>query len=331
MAKAIFGEYAAYDTQGGIRFMKNSKLTSEKAIPSEVVSYLKKQLGVEEPRVETPPELPPRQFAPPTPEESALLKAQSLQTPPELQRSPEEMAAATPTQEEPLTPDDFDVPEEPPRPVDPYVPDEEEAPALNPSTGEPLEPADNPDPATVDPDFLESVSIHTASLQDMVEALYNRFGIYTVFLRKLPEADEINPLTAEGFTKYHLGIAYQASIYATNKGLLDRDPESGRKQIDQGREAAANWQVDERPRTTGEARRMNTFEHRTSPQGTQEQPRTEIVHVKDPVTGELHAEQREIPAGETGEFNGARARYDKEEDEIIAEPNFGKPIIRPNW
>lgn len=311
MAKAAFGEYAAFDTQGGIRFMKHSKLTSEKAIPSEVVAYLRKQLG-DEPKQE----LPPQKFAPPTEEQKKQLREESLKTAPELQRDE-------------LSPEDF---EENYQPEEPSVPKPEVEP--RPSNDEIIgaEIIDKGITGTpVDPDFLESVSIHTASLQDMVEALYNRFGIYTVYLQKLPESDEINPLTAENFTKYHLGIAYQAAIYAQNKGLLDREPEVGRQRMDEGREAAKNWQVDQQPRTVGEARRANSFDYRTSPQGTRSEARTEIVHETDE-NGQVHAVQRDIPEGETGQYNGARARYDKDEDEPLVEPNFGgKPVIRPNW
>lgn len=323
--KAVFGEYAAFVTNGGVRYMKNSKLTSEKAIPPEVVAYLNKNL--EQPKPEE--QKPQPQFAPPTPEESARLKAESLQVPPELQRTPEEMAAHTPDpveEAEPLTPDDFDVPPAPTPDV--ASPEPEPTPEEVPHAPEPGEKLpDN----VVDPDFLESVSIHTAPLQDIVEALYNRFGIYTVHLGKLPEGDEINPLTGEQFTKYHLGIAYQASIYAQNKGILARDPEGNRRAIDEGRAASANFQVDERPKTVGEARRMNTFDYRTSPQGTQGVATTEIVHERG-ADGELHAVQREIPEGETGQFNGARAKYDAEEDQPIVEPVMGgKPVIRPRW
>lgn len=343
--KAVFGEYAAFVTNGGVRYMKNNKLTSEKAVPPEVVAYLNKNL--EQPKPEE--QKPQPQFKRPTPEESARLKAESLQVPPELQRTPEEMAAHTPDPVEettPLTGDDFDTPDVASvgqvAALEEHIKQENEVSAVADQIQEHL---DSGDPEfhrgfaeaseqaspQVDPDFLESVSIHTAPLQDIVEALYNRFGIYTVHLGKLPEADEINPLTGEGFTKYHLGIAYQASIYAQNKGILRRDPEGNRKAIDEGRTASAEFAVDPVPTTLGQARRENSFAYRTSPQGTQVQPRTEIVHERG-ADGELHAVQREIPEGETGQFNGAHARYDKDEDEVIVEPVMGgKPVIRPNW
>lgn len=381
MAKAVFGEYSAFTTRDMIRFQKNKKLVSEKAVPAEVVGYLKKQLSfVDKPKTE----LPPQKFAPPTEEQKAKLRAESLETPPELSRSDAEMEAARPPEpvEDPLTPDDFDepTPAETPLTTEPIkkaytvVPNElgggveyprgvvhdagatifltdDEAKGFAPGiiqtseTLEPegsLEPADNP-PETfdtspslpivkpmVDPDFLESVSIHTAPLEIIAEALYNRFGLYSVYLNKLPEADEINPLTGELFTKYHHGIAYQAAIRAQNTGILNRPAETGRAQIDEGRKASEEFQVDAVPETMGQARRADSFAYRTSVGASQGTPTTQIVHERG-ADGELHAVQKEIQPGETGLNNGARARYDKEEDEVIVEPQFGKPVIRPKW
>lgn len=279
MAKANFGQYTAFHTNGGIRFMQDSKLTSEAKLPVEVVAYLKKSLG------ETQEQIAPAitNFAMPTEEEKRQLLADSLIVKPELQAEPDEIAA----------------------PAAPVAP--------------------------VDTDFIESVSIHTASLQDIAQALLERFGIYSIYLGTLPSMDEINPLTGEMFTKYHLGIAYQAAIRGQNTGLLSRPAEFNRKVIDEGRYASANLPLDVPAATMGQARRENSYEFRTSPQGNDAKPQTEIIHVTGD-DGIVRAEQRVIPEGETGHFNGASARYDKEEDEVLVQPNFsGKPVIRPNW
>jgi hypothetical protein len=319
MAKVVFGEYAAFVTQGGVRFQKDKKLIGEKSVPPEVVAYLYKRLGVE-------PKAP--KFAPPTEAEKAKLRAESLETPPELERTPEEMEAARNIPVEvpqepapvvdPLTEDDFDTPDEPlePTPAEAPLPSEE---------------LPNKDAQVVDSTFLESVSIHTAPLEDIAEALYNRFGLYSVYLGRLPAADEVNPLTGETFTKYHLGIAYQAAIRAQNSGILNRSPEVARAKLDEGRAASANMQVDPVARTMGDARRENSFAFRTSVRASDTNPRTEVVHEKG-ADGLMHAVQREIPAGETGISNGANAKYDKEEEEMLVEPNFSsKKVIRPDW
>lgn len=309
MSKAQFGEFAAYTTPGGIRFQKGSRLTSEREIPTEVVAYLKEKLSGERGHVEAP-----KKFPMPSEEEKARLRAESLQVKPELQLTAEEEVARSLTGipdnetplEEPLEPDDF--PEDP-RLTEPAMP-------------------------SVDSNFLETVSIHTADLEDIAQALYERFGIYTVYLRKLPENDEINPLTGVAFTKYHLGIAYQAAIYAENQGFLEKDPVFQRKQMESGRQASAKFAVDPVPRTLGESRQANNFNFRTSVKGTQTIPTTRIEHVTGE-DGEIHAVQVRIPADQLGNQNpnGVTHRFDSEEDEQIVEPPiFGaRPIIRPNW
>ena len=315
MTKAVFGEYAAYTTPGGARFQNRNKLVSEKSIPPEVVAYLKKQLGEE-------PKAPEPKFPMPTEEQKAKMRAESLQVPPELQV--EEPAGVDVTDQ--LDASDFDDPV----PTDEVI--EAVASVIPEPTPDVVPTPSDPDIATagVDPDFLESVSIHTAPLQDIAEALYNRFGIYTVYLRKLPVPDEINPLTGENFTKYHQGIAYQAAIRAENQGILDRNPEQGRAMLNQIADVSANMPIDTPAQTMGEARRENSFAFRTNVAATQEVATTEIKHMLG-ADGLMHAIQVPIPAGQTGEANGAKGRYDAEEDEIIAEPQMGRQVIRPNW
>jgi hypothetical protein len=356
MAKAVFGEYAAFTTRGGIRFQKNNLMTSEKAIPPEVVAFLKSKIATEVEPVKT--EAP--KFPMPTEEEKARLREESLRVPDELKLSPQEEAqralVGVPDNSAPLTPDDFD--EE--VTMTPVLTETENAPLADElvlGKGEPVElpaldaaliNAMKPGEFTgmqltriksiieatqpnVDPSFMESVSIHTASLQDIARALYDRFGIYTVYLGKLPVSDEVNPLTGEPFTKYHQGIAYQAALAAESKGL--RDPETYRQNIDQGRLASETFQDTfvPAPVTMGDARRADSFAYRTSVGGTKTIPTTEIVHIKDELTGEIKAVQREIPVQENGSV--ARSRFDSDEDEQIIEPPiFGtKPIIKPNW
>lgn len=324
MAKAIFGEYGAYTTPGGIRFQKNNKLISEKAIPPEAAAYLRKSLGENQAQI----------VPPPTEEQKAKLRAESLQVPPELQRTPEEMAEATP-----LTEEDFpDMPkpdtiEQAQAPVTDEIIEEVASGTYGTETivdGDEVIEA-----PIVDTDFLEQVSIHTASIEDIAEALYARFGIYTVWLKRQPVADEINPLTGAMFTKYHLGIAYQAAIFAQNRGLLELDPAVNRKVIDQNRAASANFKEQFEPQAVSirENRQADTFDWRTSPVGTRDVATTEIVHEKG-TDGQVHAVQRTINGepSETGLKNGAGVKYDRDEDEPLVQPNFsGKPIIRPDW
>lgn len=303
--KAAFGEYSAFTNKDSVRYQKNNKLVKGSSLPDEVVTYLNKQLNF------TPKEVKPeRTFARPSDEELAIMRAKSRAE----VEAPEEDPVI-----EPMGKNDF----EPDGPED-----------FPPNLGfvDTRSEAEKDFHAEADPmsDFMESVSIHTASIQDMVQALHERFGIYTVYLGELPNSDEINPLTGEIFTKYHLGIAYQAAIYAKNKGILSLNPELNRKHIDEGRDAHENFKMDTPAYTRGEARQQNSFEHRTSVEGNHDVATSEIVHVTDE-NGVLQAVRRDIPAGQTGEFNGAQARFDKEEDELILQPQMGRQVIRPNW
>lgn len=297
MAKEVFGEYSAFTTKNSVRYQKNSKLVSESELPVEVVTYLNKKLGY------VPPPQPEQKFPLPTEEERARMRAESLQVPVELQ--------VEPVYEEPITEADFDA----------------EVPHA-PEPGEVIPTVAGDDDMS---DFMDAVSIHTASLLDIAKAIFERFGIYTVYLHRLPAQDEINPLTGELFSKYHLGIAYQAAIRAQHSGVLNRAPEIGRNQLDEGRYASQHFEVDQAPQTVAESRRANSFDYRTSVQGNQPVATTEIVHEVQ-ADGTVRAVQRPVVAGTVGTVNGAQSRYDAEEDEPLVQPNFsGKPIIRPNW
>ena len=304
MSTASHGEYGAFTNKNSVRYQKDNKLIAQSSVPPEVVNYLNKQLGYK-----------PKGFPMPSEEEKARMRAESLIVKPELQR----------VDELPLTQDDF-IPSEEPTEV-PHAPEPGEI--MPTVVAEPVALPTEPDPMS---EFMESVSIHTASLEDMVNAMSERFGIYSVYLNRLPQGDEINPLTGEAFTKYHLGIAYQAAIRAQSIGVLNIVPESNRRTIDANRDASANFQVDPVPQTMGQARRANSFDYRTSVQGSDAIATTEIVHEVQP-DGSVRAVQRPItnPHG-VGTNNGAQSRYDAQEDEQLVVPNFsGKPIVRANW
>lgn len=357
MAKEVFGEYAAFVTQGGVRFQKNNKLISENAVPQEVVAYLRNKLNVHQTASE-PTKIEPKsdeivtqRFPMPTEEEKARMREESLRVKPELQLSPEEEAVraltGVPDNEAPLTPTDFD---EEPIPMSELVGAEdlvgepiketiseitthaENSPKFHRGFAEASEAAS----PQVDPDFLESVSIFTASLEDMVQALYDRFGIYTVYLKKPPQSDEVNPITGEAFTNYHLGIAYQAALAAQSRGILDHDPSQSRRDMDAGRAASANVADSMQPvaYTMGEARRQNNFDYRTSVRGSETVANTEIVHEVD-ANGQVHAVQRPIQRQQVQEGSGAPSRMprgDDEDEPILEPPIMGtRPIIRPNW
>lgn len=330
MATEVFGEYTAFDTRGGVRFQKNGKMTSENAIPPEVVIYLKNKLATQP---QNPEAQPAPKFPMPTEEQKAQMRAESLKVKPELQLTPEEEAqraiTGVPDNEVPLQPDDFDAPDsdgnEPlPRTVEPMaLPGQFPVPEVE-------TPAETPLTSDVDPSFLETVSIHTAPLEAIAQALYDRFGVYTIWLNMLPQTDEVNPLTGEPFTKYHQGIAYQSAIAAHARGL--QDPSRYKQGMTEGRDASANVQDSfvTPARTLADARRQDSFAFRTSVSSSQTQAASRIEHVRGE-DGLMHAIQVPVPVQEHG--GTAPSRYDNDEEEQVLEPPiFGtKPIIKPSW
>lgn len=330
MAKVEFGEYAAFNSRGGIRYMHQGKMISEKAIPPEIIPYLEEKLANK--IVEELGDKEPATFPMPTAAERARLLEESLKVPDELKLTPEEEATrVVPDNEAPLVADDFDEPDigEAQKVLGDYNAKQTDplAIAMPTDTGSNLPPTVS---EPVDPSFLESVSIHTAPVEALAQALYDRCGIYTVYLGVLPRSDEINPLTGDTFSKYHLGIAYQAAIQAQARGL--KDPEGFRQSIEHDRLAGANFKETLEPiaHTLGEARQQDSFAFRTSVQSTRPQAATEIVHIQDE-NGQTIAVQREVQLSEHG--GTARSRFDTTEDEQVLEPPiFGqKPIIKPNW
>ena len=186
------------------------------------------------------------------------------------------------------------------------TPEEAEKPKEEPKIESKIE-------SSIDPNYLESISIYTASLEDLTKALYERFGIYTVYLKQLPRAVETNPLTGMPFTKYHLGIAYQAAIYAENQGILNKTPAPP---------IETEMKLDPVAHTLKEARQANDFNFRTTVQATRTIPDTQIEHI----------------IGEDGEVHAVQVPYkpkqsiDEEGDIILEPPIMGTaPIIRPDW
>ena len=330
MAKVVFGEYAAFTSRGGVRFSKNGKMVSEGGVPPEAVAYLKNKLQSEPDDAAVPePPKPEQKFPMPTEEEKARMREESLKVKPELQMTATELAAQEAAQ---ITADDFDAPDSNGDEPLSQVMDEIQKHVAKPAEfHEGYVAGAEAMVSSVNPNFLESVSIHTAPLEAIAQALYDRFGVYTIWLNMLPQSDEVNPLTGEPFTKYHQGIAYQAAIAAHSRGV--QDPSTFRRNLDEGRAASENFQKPfvEPPKTLGDARRADSFAYRTSVQATQHQQQaTRVEHI----TGEdgvVRAVQVPVPVQEHGGV--ANSRYDAEEDEQVLEPPIHgtNPIIKPDW
>ena len=178
-------------------------------------------------------------------------------------------------------------------------------------------------------------TIYDAPIKDIAEALYERFGIYTAYLNRLPQDDEINPFTARPMTRYEKGVAYQSFIRVMNSGILNSDLEAPKKALDASREASVNLQDQfvQAPQTFAEQRAADSFEYRTSVEGDKElnSPKTHLAHYTDK-DGVVHTVRVDVDPG-TSEGNGATSvAMDKTfGDEPVVQPQFGKQVIRPNW
>lgn len=335
MAKVEIGAYKAYTVGNGIRFMLNNRLIKEVEVPPELVQAFKTELGVKT-------EDAPSHFDQAT--------------------SPEEQAKVVETDPTPLTAADFEEPvvselppipqapmqqevvsqqvaevfappiQEQPVPATAFQPDVHDAMVDGHYTVQPQPPVMNVLPV----EQAEPGSIHGASIWDMARAMYERFGVYTVWLKKDPEEGEISPLTGEAMPSYERGIAYQAMKRAVIQGRIDRFDYEAMNQQKRISDVQRQQQMDQMQNpqtlTPNQNADVNNFDHRTSVRGANQFTETlgAIQHVVDPVTGEARSIRGEVPAPET-RSNMVSHRH-PEEEEPLAEPNLnGVPIIRPNW
>lgn len=182
---------------------------------------------------------------------------------------------------------------------------------------------------------MNGKTIYDASIKDMAEALYERFGVYTAYLNRFPGDDEINPFTARPMTKYERGVAYQSFIRVMNSGILNTDLEEVKKSIDASHAAANDLQGGfiEPPHTFADHRAADSFDYRTSVEGDNERnaPKTHMAHYTDK-DGVVHTVRVEIEQNTT-EGNGAISVPidDQFGSEPVVQPQFGKQVIRPNW
>lgn len=291
--KVNFGEWGAFDSGRGVRFQKTidgkKTLVKEADVPVEVAALLKKNLGI------------------PTAEAKLTERFENPKVIPIKEENAPDMSA-----------DDFKDENELPRTDEPVPITAEEALAQMPT-------------AHVDTDFLQSISIHTASLEDIAVALYERFGIYTVYLNRYPQPDEVNPFTAEPMTNYERGIAYQAALRSEARGLTRRPPELLKKQLDDNLEAANNIRKSYAPvpQDLDEAKKLNSFDYRTSVESTHDNDLPPLEHYTDEY-GVTQVRRSETVNG-TSQRN-ADPDYRDHVDEPIVEPRMGGgQIIRPNW
>lgn len=153
-----------------------------------------------------------------------------------------------------------------------------------------------------------AVTIYDAPLKDIVEAMYERFGIYTVFLERYPLPEDVSPITGMMMTNYESGLAYQKQTYFLNNIAVDpkkNDFERLRATALTTRTASVEYNermANQKPLTPAEERDTNSFDYRTG-----------VGNVQSSAT-------MMRPDGRFGM------------DEPIAEPNVrGEPTIRKDW
>ncbi len=67
-------------------------------------------------------------------------------------------------------------------------------------------------------DELQAKSIHNATLFDLCQELYNRFGIYTCYLQREPNQTDVHPVTGNLMTNFTLGQTRTQYMIARKTG-----------------------------------------------------------------------------------------------------------------
>lgn len=80
----------------------------------------------------------------------------------------------------------------------------------------------------------EARSVDAVNLRVLVKALYERFGVYTVYLNKTPSREDINPLTGAVMNSLTLGQANQGFRVAQRTGT-SWNPEAIKTQLEAAR------------------------------------------------------------------------------------------------
>lgn len=323
MAQQTFGAYSAYTVGNGIRFRLNNKLIKEAEVPREAVEYLKVSLGIplahvptrfekematatQKIEVQAPVEAPlPLDSAGYPPLEGQTFPAAPIVSEVSAPIIPqlEENQAVIIHQHTEMTENPFlsgaplDAAINLGRAVEAHI--NAQAPTTTIATDEVSSPV-RPDLTAVQ--VPGEFTLLGASLEDLATAMFERYGIYTVFLGRHPEADEISPLSGERMSNYDRGIAYQAANRALVQGRLrGADYEQMKAERDQSWQSHLDYQKVSQtyqPPTFAQQRKENTFDYRTSVEGANQSASVSVTH--------------------------------PEEAEPLVQP--GRPgVIRPNW
>lgn len=299
MAKLQYGNYSAWLTGDILRVACDNKLVRMETVPPDALRYFREAFDMDK-----------RDAA--REKAKALKKAQEASKPskgkvgrPKKQNAAEslsggnasELAPAPSVQSEPAPAQSAGsnvAPSEEPEvlPAPAPLPDEE-APA----------PTAPPQDANIySQEDIDAVSIYSAPLKMLAEAMYSRFGVYTVFRGEMPEDEAISPLTARPMTAYQRGEAYQACRRAIGQRDIEQDFEQMKVDRDSSvrtsQELRETFDKPTQILSLADHRRMDTFDSRTS-----------LAAMKQ---------------------STMESTYREDSDEPVAQPTFGE-VIRPNW
>ena len=279
MAKLQYGNYSAWLTGDILRVACDNKLVRMETVPPDALRYFREAFDMDK-----------RDAA--REQAKALKTAQEASKPskgkvgrPKKQNAAESLSEGN---ERKIAPSEE--PEVLPAPAP--LPDEEvPAPTAPPQ-----------DANIYSQEDIDAVSIYSVPLKMLAEAMYSRFGVYTVFRGEMPEDEAISPLTARPMTAYQRGEAYQACRRAIGQRDLEQDFEQMKVDRDSSvrtsQELRETFDKPTQILSLADHRRMDTFDSRTS-----------LAAMKQ---------------------STMESTYREDSDEPVAQPTFGE-VIRPNW
>lgn len=148
-------------------------------------------------------------------------------------------------------------------------------------------------------------NLSNATIFDLANELYDCFGVYTVFVNKPPQDNDVHPFSGETMTRYEVGLAYQKHTQVTVQGKLNKDFGLQYAGVLRSREAAPRH-IEEMERnaqvTPRQAEQNNSFDFRTSVKGQNQTSTRTVSRTHDPIS-----------------------------EEATAEPNLHGQTIRPDW
>ena len=289
MAKLQYGNYSAWLTGDILRVACDNKLVRMETVPPDALRYFREAFDMDK-------------------RDAAREQAKALKTAQEASKPskgkvgrPKKQNAA----ESLSVPSEDKIESKPSAQSEPAPSEEPEvlpAPAPLPDEEVPAPTAPPQDANIYSQEDIDAVSIYSVPLKMLAEAMYSRFGVYTVFRGEMPEDEAISPLTARPMTAYQRGEAYQACRRAIGQRDIEQDFEQMKVDRDSSvrtsQELRETFDKPTQILSLADHRRMDTFDSRTS-----------LAAMKQ---------------------STMESTYREDSDEPVAQPTFGE-VIRPNW